>query len=68
MRLIDADDLREAVKESYETAKLIRDETEGEYRDFAEGKMIALLEVIMKIDKAPTIDSMSDSNMEGENI
>lgn len=56
MRKIDADDLREALKESYEKAKLIRDETEGEFRDFAEGKMIALLEVIMKIDKAPTIE------------
>lgn len=63
MRLIDADDLREAVKESYETAKLIRDELEGEFRDFAEGKMIALLEVIMKIDKAPTIDACSNADV-----
>ena len=63
MRLIDADDLREELKESYEMAKLIRDETEGEYRDFAEGKMIALLEVIMKIDKAPTIDACSNADV-----
>ena len=56
MRKIDADDLRAALKESYEKAKLNRDESEGEFRDFAEGKMVALLEVIMTIDKAPTID------------
>ena len=56
MRTIDADALREELRELYEKAKLIRDETEGEFRDFAEGKMIAILEVIMKIDKAPTID------------
>lgn len=56
MRLIDADALRESIKDSYAKSKMVRDELEGEFRDFAEGKMIALLEVIMKIDKAPTID------------
>jgi hypothetical protein len=63
MRKIDADELREALKESYEEAKLIRDVTEGEFRDFAEGKMIALLEVIMKIDKAPTVDACSNADV-----
>lgn len=63
MRLIDADALRESIKDSYAKSKMVRDELEGEFRDFAEGKMIALLEVIMKIDKAPTIDACSNADV-----
>lgn len=56
MRLIDADDLKEQLKQRYENALKWRGETV--YYQRADGEVAAYLEAIMTVNKAPTVDAV----------
>lgn len=57
MRLIDADELKASLRESYFELKGIRDGLNGEHdRNVAEGQMVSFIEAILRVKNAPTIE------------
>lgn len=57
MRLIDADELKEQLKERYEKAYKWRCETTL-YKDKADGEIAAFLEAVRTLNNAPTVDAV----------
>lgn len=58
MRLIDANELKEQLKQRYEKAVDWRDETSSFYCERAEGAIAAYLEAIRTLDNAPAVDAI----------